>query len=322
MRKLLTCAFAGILGVLVGVSPAAAFPDRPVTVIVPWAAGGGTDMIVRIFAVGFEKELGVPINVVNQPGGNALTGNTTIKNAKPDGYTLGVTTAEIAYYTTLGTSNITQDDFDIFSRVAVTVAGMTVRDDAPFKNLGDFVKAVKEKPAGTYSGSGVGIGGIWHIALGGLLESVGLEPNVVKWVPSQGGAPALQEIGAGAVTLFSGSPIEAKSLMDAGRMRGLAVFSNERVPAVQTIPTAKEQQIDYVFECLFLVLGPKGIPAETRKILYEAAKRAVERPEVKDVFIQRGIIPIWDGPGEADAALAEFGAKARRVLTALGLGKK
>ena len=111
---------------------ALAFPDRPVQVIVPWAAGGGVDAVTRIFADGFEKELGVPINVVNRTGGGGLTGHTFIATATPDGYTLGVVSPEIAFYKPLGLGDITPDNFDLFSRVSLIPAGVTVRADAPY----------------------------------------------------------------------------------------------------------------------------------------------------------------------------------------------
>src|SRR3712207_2625839 len=187
---------------------ASAFPDRPVQIIVPWAAGGGVDTVIRIFADGFEKELGVPINVVNRTGGGGLTGHTFIATATPDGYTLGAASPEITFYKTLGLGDITPASFDLFSRLSLIPAGITVRADAPYKTIGDFVKAVKESPKGALTASGTGTGGAWHIAAGGLLKAAGVEPDRLRWVPSQGGAPALQDVAAGGITAFTGSPIE------------------------------------------------------------------------------------------------------------------
>src|SRR5215204_4119278 len=109
-----TLVAAGAL--LASAGAAVAFPDRPVSIIVPWAAGGGTDTVVRIFAAGFEKELGQPVNVINRPGGNGVAGHNAIATATPDGYTLGAASPEIAFYKTLGTADITPQNFDLFSR--------------------------------------------------------------------------------------------------------------------------------------------------------------------------------------------------------------
>jgi tripartite-type tricarboxylate transporter receptor subunit TctC len=107
MRHLKWAAAIGAL--LSSLTAAAAFPDRPVQVIVPWAAGGGADAVTRIFAEGFEKELGTPINVVNRTGGGGLTGHTFMTTAAPDGYTLGVASPEIAFYKSLGLGDMTPE---------------------------------------------------------------------------------------------------------------------------------------------------------------------------------------------------------------------
>src|SRR5215208_6978844 len=160
---------------LASAGAALAFPDRPVQIIVPSAAGGGTDTVVRIFAAGFEKELGVPVNVVNRAGGNGITGHSAIANAAPDGYTIGAASPEIAFYKALGTGDLTPASFDLFSRIALIPAGVTVKADAPYKTLADFLKAAKDSPKGTLMASGTGTGGSWHIAAGGLMKSAGLE---------------------------------------------------------------------------------------------------------------------------------------------------
>jgi tripartite-type tricarboxylate transporter receptor subunit TctC len=270
-----------------------------VTIIVPWAAGGGTDTVVRTFAAGFEKELGVPVNVVNRAGGNGIVGHSAIANAQADGYTLGAASPEIAFYKTLGTGDISPESFDLFSRLAVIPAGVTVKADSPYKSLDDLIKAIKEAPAGTYSSSGTGTGGSWHIAIGGLLKAAGLEPDRVKWVPSQGGAPALQEVAAGSITMFSGSPIEAKALLEAGQVRTLVLMTDQPSPIFEGVPTTKGQGIDWVYSNWF----------------------AHALPEVQNALKQRGIQPVWDAPGEFATYVKDFSDKGNAVLKDLGLAK-
>jgi len=320
--KQFTRAAAALAVLLLGAGSAAAeFPERPVSIIVPWAAGGGTDTVVRIFAAGFEKELGVPVNVVNRPGGNGIAGHNAIASATPDGYTLGAASPEIAFYKTLGTSEITPDSVDLFSRLAVIPAGVTVREDSPFKTIDDLIKAAKENPKGTFSGSGTGTGGSWHIAMGGLLKAAGLPADQARWVPSQGGTPALQDVVSGGITMFTGSPIEAKSLLEANRVRTIVMMTSERQDAFPNVPTTKEANIDWVYENWFALVAPKGIPAEARKKLYDAAKRAHALPEVQDMLKQRGIKPVWDEPGTFEKYVAEFVSKGTAVLKDLGLAK-
>jgi tripartite-type tricarboxylate transporter receptor subunit TctC len=308
--------------VTLGLNGAAqAFPDRPVSIIVPWAAGGGTDTVVRIFAAGFEKELGVPVNVVNRPGGNGLAGHSAIASATPDGYTLGAASPEIAFYKTLGTGEITPASFDLFSRLAVIPAGVTVKADSAYKTLDDLIKDLKEAPKGSFSSSGTGTGGSWHIAIGGLLRAAGLEADRVKWVPSQGGAPALQEVAAGSISMFTGSPIEAKALLEAGQVRTLVLMADQPSPAFPGVPTTRAQNIDWVYANWFALVAPKGIPQEQRQKLFDVAKRAHALTEVQEALRQRGIQPVWDAPGEFEGYVKGFSERGIAVLTDLGLAR-
>src|SRR5215212_2912870 len=314
-----TLVAAGAL--LASAGAAVAFPDRPVQIIVPWAAGGGTDTVVRIFAAGFEKELGVPVNVVNRVGGNGITGHSAIANAVPDGYTIGAASPEIAFYKALGTGDLTPASFDLFSRIALIPAGVTVKADAPYKSLADFLKVAKDSPKGTLMASGTGTGGSWHIAAGGLMKSAGLEADRLRWVPSQGGAPALQDVAAGGITAFTGSPIEAKSLMEAGKVRVLALMTSERQATFPDIPTTKEAGLDWVYENWFALVAPKGMAPDRREKLFESAKRAMAQPEVQNALKQRGIAPVWDAPGEFERYLGGFVDRGTAVLKELELAK-
>lgn len=315
-------ALLGLAAVLGLAGPAsAAFPDRPVQLIVPWAAGGGMDAVMRIFANGLESELGVPVNVVNRTGGGGLTGHAAIANAAPDGYTIGGASPEISFYKTLGLGEVTIDSFDLFSRVSLIPAGITVRADSPYKTIGDYLKAVKDNPKGTLMASGTGTGGSWHIASGGVLKAAGLPPDAVRWVPSQGGAPALQDVAAGGITAFTGSPIEAKGLLEAGKVRTILLMTKERHPNFPDVPSAKEAGLDWTYENWFAIAAPKGLPADRRKILFEAAQRTMQREDVRNGMIQRGITPVWDKPGELDVYVKAFTERGNAVLKDLGLAK-
>jgi tripartite-type tricarboxylate transporter receptor subunit TctC len=298
------------------------YPDRPVTIIVPWGAGGGTDTITRIFAIGFEKELGVPVNVVNRTGGNGIVGHEAIVSARPDGYTIGMATSEITYFKTLGLGEITPDDFDLISRIALIPAGVTVRADSDYENLDEFLAAIRSEPKNTFSSSGSGLGGPWHMAIAGLVKAAGMAPDKVQWIPSQGGAPALQDMLAGGISMFTGSPVEAKALMEAGEVRTLAIMSEKRSPAFPNVPTVKEASgLDWTLENWFGLVLPKGVPAEVRSIIIEKARAAQQYPEVQDALAQRGITPVWDGPEGFTSFASSFTETAAALLTELGIAK-
>ena len=160
----------------------------------PWDAGGGTDTIIRIFAVGFEQTMGQPINVVNRTGGSGVVGQSAIMQAAPDGCTLGACTSEITYFETLGPADITPDSFDLISRLAVIPAGVTVAADSECADLGALINAVKAGEAVQYTTSGSGLGGTWHMVVAGMLKAAGEPAGKVNFVPSKGGAPKLQDL--------------------------------------------------------------------------------------------------------------------------------
>jgi tripartite-type tricarboxylate transporter receptor subunit TctC len=311
-----------LVGLIASAAPSfAQFPDRPVQLIVPWAAGGGMDAVMRIFANGFEAELKVPVNIVNRTGGGGLTGHTFIANATPDGYTVGGASPEVSFYKTLGLGELTLDSFDLFSRVSLIPAGITVKADSPYKTVADYLKAVKDNPKGTLMASGTGVGGSWHIASGGVLKAAGIAPDMVRWVPSNGGAPALQDLVAGGISAFTGSPIEAKPMLDAGRVRTILMMTNERHPSFPDVPSAKEAGLDWTYENWFALVAPKGVPADRRKVLFAAAARTMQREDVRKGMADRGITPIWDKPGEFAAYVKTFTERGDAVLKDLGLAK-
>ncbi|PID55843.1 hypothetical protein CSB45_14125 [candidate division KSB3 bacterium] len=309
--------FPGLLG-----QAFAEYPDRPITIIVPWGAGGGTDTIIRIFAIGFEQEMGVPVNVVNRTGGNGVVGHTAIASAKPDGYTLGAGTSEITYFSTLNLAPLTPDSFDLISRLAAIPAGVTVKADSPFKDLNDMLESVRQNSKDTYSASGSGLGGPWHMAIAGLEKAAGIETDRIQWIPSQGGAPALQDLIAEGITFFTGSPIEAKSLLAAGEVRVLAIMSEERSPAFPDVPTVKEAAgLEWTLANWFSLIAPKGLPEDVKVKIVAAAQKAHADSKVQEALAQRGITPLWDGPEGFKAFADEFTVTAANLLKELGVAK-
>jgi tripartite-type tricarboxylate transporter receptor subunit TctC len=148
-----------------------------------------------------------------------------------------------------------------------------------------------------------------------------MEADRLRWVPSQGGAPALQDVAAGGITAFTGSPIEAKALLEAGKVRTIVLMAEERPPTFPDIPTTKELGIDWTYQNWFALAAPKGIPQDRREKLYAAAQRAMARPDVQDAMRNRGITPVWDKPGEFAAYVGTFVSRGTEVLKDLGLAK-
>ncbi|MGE8943559.1 Bug family tripartite tricarboxylate transporter substrate binding protein [Leptospira interrogans] len=317
---------AGALAVAPFVAKSAAaqstYPNRPVQLIVPWAAGGGSDTVARILAASLEKELGQPLNVVNRTGGGGLTGHTAIAHATPDGYTMGFATAEIATYKTLGLGDLTPDSFDLISRVSTIPSGITVKSDGPYKEAKDVIAAIKASKHGELSNSGTGMGGAWHLAAAGLCKAIGMPADHVKFVPSQGGAPALNELAAGGLSFLTVSPIEAKALSEGGKVKVLAVMSPERLGLFPDSPTLKESTgLDWQYLNWFSFVLPKGVPDDVKSKLIATAAKAHANPDTRKMMKDRGITPMWETPEEFKAAAAKFTQTAGELLKDLGLAK-
>ncbi|MEO7393007.1 MAG: tripartite tricarboxylate transporter substrate binding protein, partial [Ramlibacter sp.] len=169
-RSFLAVAIAAVA--LAGVQlPVAAqnYPSRPITLIVPWGAGGGTDATARIIGSLLEKELGQPVTVVNRTGGNGVVGHAAIASAAPDGYTIGMATVEISMMHWQGLTELNGASYTPIGLVNADPAGVQVRADSPYKTVNELLAAIKANP-GKFKASGTGQGGIWHLAIAGLLR--------------------------------------------------------------------------------------------------------------------------------------------------------
>src|SRR5262245_42048781 len=188
MKKLLAAAL------LFAVTSAhAQYPQRPVQLIVPWGAGGGTDATARIIGSLLEKELKQPVNVVNRTGGSGVVGHQAIASAAPDGYTIGMATVEIGMMHWQGLTELKGSSYTPIALVNADPAGLQVRADSPYKTAKDLIDAIKANP-GKLKSSGTGQGGIWHLGIAGMLRSLGVDPAASPWVPSNGAAPGLQDL--------------------------------------------------------------------------------------------------------------------------------
>ena len=244
----------------------AAWPNRPVTIICPWGAGGGTDATARIVAAVLEKELKQPFNVVNRTGGSGVVGHSAIATAAPDGYTLGIITVEISMMHWQGLTEFKPDSYTPLALMNEDPPGIQVNASSPYKTVKELADAIKAAPPGKLKASGTGQGGIWHLALVGWLTAMGLKPDHVAWVPLNGAAPAMQDLAAGGLDLVTCSVPEARAIIEAGKARSLAVMAAERNPGFKDVPTLKEAMgIDYTTGAWRGFAAPKGIAGRHRR---------------------------------------------------------
>jgi tripartite-type tricarboxylate transporter receptor subunit TctC len=308
------------VGTLGAPAAEAAWPERPVTVVVPWGAGGGTDAVGRILANLLEKELGQPFNVVNRTGGSGVVGHSAIATAAPDGYTIGIITVEIVMMHWAGLTDLSYKDYTVFGQVNLDPGGLMVSKNSPYKTAADLLAAIKSEPAGTFKGSGTGQGGIWHLGYAGWMLSEGVDPSVAPWVPSQGSAPALKDMVAGGVDFVTSSLAEGRALIEAGEVRPLANMGEERLGIFPEVPTLKEATgSDWTVGAWRMVAGPKGIPDEVSSVLIPALKKAYESDEYREFMEGRGFGMIWRPSDEAAAFMAKADADFGTVMEKAGL---
>ena len=249
------------------------YPAKPLTYIVPWAAGGMTDMSSRMMAVTLQKYLGQSVNVVNRTGGGGIVGHLTLSQARPDGYTIGAVTGEITQLHHMGLTDLTYLKYAPLALVLYNPAAITVRIDAPWNTIEELIEAIKKEP-GRLQASGTARGGIWDIARSGFLSAIGLSNNAVPWVPSQGASPALQELISGGVDIVTASLAEVDPLRKAGQVKTLAVMSEERLTNFPDVPTLKEQGIDWSIGGWVSVCAPAGLPSKIKATLDSAIYKA------------------------------------------------
>ena len=316
-------ALALALGAAIAAGPALAqnYPDRPITLIVPWGAGGGTDAVARMIAALMEKDLGQPVNVVNRTGGSGVVGHSAIAAAPPDGYTIGMITVEITMMHHQKLTELNPTSYTPIALVNLDPAGFQVRADSSYKTMGDVLAAVKANP-GKFKASGTGQGGIWHLALAGWLRDAKVDPATVPWVPSNGAAPGLQDLVAGGVEFVPSSLPEARSLIDAGKVRSLAVMASQRAALFPNVPTLKEATgSDWATGAWRGIAAPKGLPANVTARLEASVKKAYDSKDYKDFMAQRGFGLLWGNGAEFAGFMAKGDADMKAVMTAVGLVK-
>ncbi len=300
----------------------AAWPNRPVTVVCPWGAGGGTDATARIVSAILEKELKQPFNVVNRTGGSGVVGHSAIATGAPDGYTIGMLTVEITMMHHQGLTELKHSSYTPLALMNEDPPGVQVNSASPYKTVKELADAIKAAPAGKFKASGTGQGGIWHLALIGWLTAMGLKPDHVAWVPSNGAAPAMQDLAAGGLDLVTCSVPEAKALIDAGKARSLAVMASERNPQFKDVPTLKEGAgVDYSVGAWRGFGAPKGIPADVAAAMTVALKKAFDSAEYKEFMNNRGFGLKWADAAGFAKFMADGDEAMAKAMTAAGLKK-
>ncbi|HSH89691.1 MAG TPA: tripartite tricarboxylate transporter substrate binding protein [Ramlibacter sp.] len=322
-RRSLIAAALSAVALAAASFPAAAqnYPSRPITLIVPWGAGGGTDATARIIGTLMEKDLGQPVTVVNRTGGSGVVGHAAIASSPPDGYTIGLATVEIAMMHWQGLTELNPTSYTPLGLVNADPAGIQVRADSPYKTVGDLLAAIKANP-GKFKASGTGQGGIWHLAIAGFLRDQKIDPSALPWVPSNGAAPGLQDMVAGGVEVAPVSLPEARSLIDAGKVRSLAIMADKPAALYPNVPTLKAATgSDWQMAAWRGIVAPKGIPNDVRDKLAASIRKVVASKDYTDFMASRGFGVIYASPDDFAKFMAKSDADMGVTMKAVGLAK-
>jgi tripartite-type tricarboxylate transporter receptor subunit TctC len=274
----------------------AAFPDRPITVIVPYAAGGAGDMITRLVSTAMEKKLGQPLVIDARGGGGGMIGAKAVASAAPDGHTLMMGATNnfvINQFMFPKTSFDPLTEFVPITRVAVVPSVMYMNPSVPVKTLGEFVAYAKANP-GKLSYSSPSVGTTPHLAVERLKQLTGIE---LVHVPYRGAPPAMQALITGDVQLYLAGWGVGRGFVESGKAKALAVASEKRLPNVPDVPTASEGGVPgYVAENWWGLAAPKGTPQPVIDALHEAVNVALQDPVVAAKLAELGFLPGGETP--------------------------
>ena len=298
---------------------AQAFPSRPITLIVPWPAGGSTDRHLRALAEAAGKQLGQNVIVQNVPGGSGTTGPGNMAlNAKPDGYTIAqfpMGMLRIPHMQKTAWNPIS--DFSHIIGITGYTFGFVVRSDSPYKSFGDFIEAARKQPGKIDFGS-TGTGTSPHLLIEEVADAAKVELN---HIPFKGNADLMQALLGGHVMSASDATGWDK-FVDAGQMRLLVSFGEQRIKRWPHVPTAKELGYPVVANSPYGLVGPKGMDPAVMKTLHDAFKKAMDDPKHVEVLEQLNQ-PVWYKNSADYAAWArETLGKEKLLIERLGLAGK
>ena len=298
---------------------AQAFPSRPITLIVPWPAGGSTDRHLRVLAEAASKQLGQNVIVQNVPGGGGTTGPGTMAlTAKPDGYTIAqfpMGMLRIPHMQKTAWHPI--NDFSHIIGVTGYTFGFVVRSDSPYKTFTDFIDAARKQPGKIDFGS-TGTGTSPHLLIEEVADAAKVELN---HIPFKGNADLMQALLGGHVMSASDATGWDK-FVDAGQMRLLVSFGEQRIKRWPNVPTAKELGYKVVANSPYGLVGPKGMDPAVMKTLHDAFRKAMDDPKHVEVLEQLNQ-PVWyKGSADYAAWARETLVKEKVLIERLGLAAK
>ena len=295
-------------------APAQDYPNKPLTMIVPFSAGGRTDVIGRIVGQHLPKHLGKPVAVVNKPGASSVLGSQEVANSRPDGYTLGFfsTSAVTAQYTVPTPINL--KDFELVAIVNTDPAALAVQELASWRTLKDLVEHTRQNPDRLRIGMIPGASA--QIFAAGFARAANVK---MIDVPFKGDAEGAIALAGGHIEAHVAVPVSYKSLIDAKKVRILAVAAESKSPLYGNLATFRENGVDLVIGAFHGVYVPKGTPSAVVGKLADALEKTMTAPELLDGMKDMGAGVVFLRGDAAKDYLAKQDNTYRTIIENLGL---
>ena len=290
---------AGLGGTITATqSVAQGYPDKPIRIIVPYATGGGTDILTRNIADRLAKKLGQSIIVENRPGADGVIGTAVVATSKPDGYTY-LMAVDTHIMNPLLFKTLPYDTFKDITGVTLIARSpfiFVTKADQPENNIKEFVEGTRKEP------NKRSLANVEKISLLLNQSFASNEKLDVIHVPYKGSGPMLIDVASGTVTMAPTSILAAIPYLQSGRIKAIAVAGNERSPVVPNVSTLKEQGFDsYDFYVNYGLYAPAGTPRKILETMQKAVKEVVEIPEMKAILIDKGAVPVANSIDEFNA---------------------
>jgi tripartite-type tricarboxylate transporter receptor subunit TctC len=315
MNKVLSAAFTAVVGLIVAWPAAAEYPDRPIKMIVPWAAGGDTDSIFRPLAPLLERHLGQPVVIANVAGASGTVGAREAKGSPADGHTLYAMHDYIHLVHYAGLTDIKYTDFDPICRVSATTSVLTASAKTPWKDWKEFVEDARKRPGRITVGAT--LGSTSHIFPALIEKAAGIR---LKYVSYDGLAPRMNALLGGHIDLTDAN-LTQKGKVEAGLLRFLAIASEQRDPEMPNVPTLRELGYDIVYEVVRGLVVPKATPEPIRAKLGDACAQATAEADFAASMRKQATRVAYLSAKSYAAFLDKLDADSKAILTELGLAK-
>lgn len=315
-RLLRACALG--LALAAPAASQAAWPEKPITLIVPWAAGGSTDILARVLSEGLTQSLGQSVIVENRSGASGNIGTTFVARAKPDGYTLLVGsmsthTMNQALYSSMPFDGV--KDFTPIAELALVTNTMVVHPSVPAANLKEFIAYLKEHPD-TVTYASAGQGSTNHLSAALFEKAAGVK---MTHIPYRGGAPAVMDTVAGRTQVLFSAGTQTLPHVQTGKLKLLAVTEEARSPLLPDVPTVAETLPGYELSVWYGAFGPAGMPPELTARLNREINLILKRPDVIKKMADMGVLLTETTPEQFGQILARDADKYGKLIKELGI---